>query len=132
MVDDVDLCTCKSVINNSIFQAFIYVKEKENPIIKECLVSLLKNKHKYSWRINGIEPTIDMYNVMTNIGIDVRVGTFDFNNFKFRFLEEYTPIDDVTNIYRFIDCYVRLNNLNVMKSRDVDYLKAKMEKIVWQ
>jgi hypothetical protein len=132
MVDDVDLCTCKSIMDNSLFQAFIYVKEKNNPIIKECLVSLLNNKYKYKWRINSIEPTIDMYKVMVNIGIDVKVGTYESNNLKVRFLDEYTPIDDFNDKYSWVNSYVRLNGINVMKSRDVDYHNAKMEKIVWQ
>lgn len=119
-------------MDNSLFQAFIYVKEKNNPIIKECLVSLLNNKYKYKWRINSIEPTIDMYKVMVNIGIDVKVGTYESNNLKVRFLDEYTPIDDFNDKYSWVNSYVRLNGINVMKSRDVDYHNAKMEKIVWQ
>ena len=132
MIDDVDFCTCKSITNYSLFQAFIWVKEKESPIIKECLVSLLNNKHKYKWDINSIEPTIDMYKVLTRLGIDIKVGTsIDSNNFKIRFLDEYIPIGDYNNKYRWVNSHVRLNGINVMKSRDIDYYNAKMNNINW-
>ena len=130
MVEDVDFCTCKSILDNSIFQAFIYVNEKNNTIIGECLESLLNNKYRYKWKMYGIEPTIDMYNVMNKIGVDVKVGTIESNNYKIRFLEEYIPIDN-NGIYRLINSSVKLNGIDVMRSRDVDYYNAKKHQKIW-
>lgn len=130
IVEDVDFCTCKSIVPNSMFQAFIYVSEKNNLIIKECLESLLKNKYTYKWDLYGIEPTIDMYNVMVKMGIDVKVGTSISNNYKIRILGEYIPIDN-NGIFRSTNATVRLNDIDVMKSRDEDYHNAKKYETIW-
>jgi hypothetical protein len=134
MIGDSDFCTCMSIVEGSIFQAFIYV-EKENIIIKECLQSLLDNKYNYKW--TTAEPTFDMYNTMVRMGLDLKVGTFDYNDMKIRILEEYIP--DMT----WENCLmvtsgdetwaprVRLNDIDVMRSKDLDYERAKINNKTW-
>lgn len=132
MIGDSDFCTCLAINRFSIFQAFIWVKEKENPLLKKFLESLLDQKYRYNWL--SAEPTLDMYRVMRRSGIDVKCDTFttelQFDNqikeLKIRILEEYIPnSEDWTN------SQVRLNDTVVMKSRDIDYFNSKMNNIIW-
>lgn len=148
IIKDSDFCTCLSMDKKSIFQAFLFVKEKNNPIIKKCILSLLENKHNYHWKKN--EPTTDMYNNISEmIGEDIISGVYESkisiskelydkhficeSNFiykdknKIKILEEYAE-----SIINWKDCKVRFDGVDVMKSRDLDYLDSKVNSTVWK
>jgi len=147
IIKDSDFCTCLSMDKKSIFQAFLFVKEKNNPIIKKCILSLLENKHNYHWEKN--EPTTDMYNNISEmIEKDIISGVYESkisiskelydkhficeSNFiykdknKIKILEEYAE-----SIINWQDCKVRFNGVDVMKSRDLDYLESKINSTIW-
>lgn len=146
IISDSDICTCSSLNPKSFFQAFIWVKEKRNPLIMECIRSLLKNKYKFKW--NDVEPTYDMYSIFkkylkTEIyGNNEYVLNFNkyptlnlsksFANsivnydYKVRILKEHQPTSDWRN------CYVKWTNVDVFKSRDINYYNARESNKIWK
>ena len=149
IIQDSDFCTCLSMDKKSIFQAFLFVREKRNPIIKKCILSLLENKDNYHWEKN--EPTFDMYKKMTEmLGENLNSGIYNSNlniskdlhvkHFicekegvnlsksvnKVKILEEY-----MDSSLRWQDCRVRFDGIDVMKSRDLEYLESKLSSKTW-
>lgn len=150
IIKDSDFCTCLSMDKKSIFQAFLFVREKRNPIIKKCILSLLENKDNYHWEKN--EPTFDMYKNMSEmLGDNLSSGIYNSDlsipkdlhvkHFiceqegvnlsksinKVKILEEY-----MDSSLRWQDCRVKFDNIDVMKSRDLDYLDSKINSTTWK
>lgn len=130
IIDDSDICTCSSIDSKSLFQAFMWVKEKKNPLIKECIDSLMNKKNIFKW--DGNEPTYDIYEILhKHIKKYIKGGEtyyldVDSKKYKIKILEEYKPFNDTWE-----NCYVRWGGVNLFKSRDIDYYNSKVNNKDW-
>lgn len=128
--------SCLAMDNISIFQAFMKIENKHNPLILLFLISFLLNK-PYTYH-NG--PTYDMYNclkynlkinsiksekkyILSDIRIPIHIGNSDTNvkiidlyyfpKIRYNIVINHHPYDDL------FDCYID-NNKIFVKRTDVD------------
>ena len=126
--------TCLADGNKSIFQAFMKIKNKRNPLILLFLISfLLRKPYTYA---NG--PTYDMYNclcynlnltnikhdtpyILNNIKIPIKVGSSDTNTkivnlHYFPNINCNIEIDSNRDLYDdLFDCFINDNKLYVTR-----------------
>jgi len=125
--------SCLAVDKKSIFQAFMRIKDKHNPLILYFLISFLINR-PYTYK-NG--PTYDMYNCLryslkvynikagknyylNNIRIPINVGN-SYKNTKivklyyFPKIKHYIKILNVSYKNLF-NCYIEDNNLHITRT----------------
>lgn len=92
--DSIDFCSVLALSGNQIFQAFMYVKNSNNIILKDIIERMFNiNENRWDW------PVFDFYNYFKENGLIIQnEGIYMFKGMKILILQEKND-DNSENVY---------------------------------